>query len=288
VRALMVMPGGDPGKILVVEDDPDQRESLVELLESQAFEVRSADSARAAIEVVRSEVIGCMILDLGLPDVDGLGLLREMRGDGRIHAPRVLVHTGRMLSKAETRELEAYAEAVILKDERSIDRLLDEVQLFVHHVNATPLPPKRSSQRPRGSAEQSLRGTKILLAEDDMRTVYALSAVLRGRGATVVVADTGREALEALTHHPDVGCVLMDIMMPEMDGYEAMRRLRKDPRFAELPVIALTARAMKGERERCLEAGASDYLAKPVDGEQLVSAVSTWFRARDLAVSGGS
>jgi CheY-like chemotaxis protein len=287
VRALMVMPGGGPGRILVVEDDPDQRQSLVELLQSQEFDVCHADNARAAIQVVRSELIGCMILDLGLPDIDGLGLLREMRDDAQINAPRVLVHTGRMLSKAETRELEAYAEAVILKDERSLDRLLDEVRLFVHQVNTTPLPPKRPSQRPRSVPDQSLRGTKILLAEDDMRTVYALSAVLRGRGAMVVVADTGREALEALAHHPDVGCVLMDIMMPEMDGYEAMRRLRKDPRFAELPVIALTARAMKGERERCLEAGASDYLAKPVDGEQLVSVVSSWFKTREAASGSG-
>jgi CheY-like chemotaxis protein len=159
------------------------------------------------------------------------------------------------------------------------------VRLFVHHVNTAPLPAKRTSERPRIAPEMSLHGMKIVLAEDDMRTVYALSAVLRGRGATVLVADTGREALDTIAQHPDVDCVLMDIMMPEMDGYEAMRRLRKDPRFARLPVIALTARAMKGERERCLEAGASDYLAKPVDGEQLVSAVSSWFRVRESIVS---
>jgi len=155
--------------------------------------------------------------------------------------------------------------------------LLDEVRLFVRHVNA-PTPVLRiPSERQRTVPDVSLRGMKILLAEDDMRTVYALSALLRGKGASVLVADTGREALDTLARNPDVDGVLMDIMMPEMDGYEAMRRLRKDPRFARLPVIALTARAMKGERERCIEAGASDYLAKPVDGERLIGAVSNWF-----------
>jgi CheY-like chemotaxis protein len=148
--------------------------------------------------------------------------------------------------------------------------LLEEVRLFVHHLKAkavvsTPPAPPR--------ADPSLRGIKLLLAEDDIRTVYSLSALLRSRGADVVTAETGREALEALGQHADVRCVLMDVMMPEMDGYEAMRRLRSDDRFVNLPVIALTAKAMPGERERCVEAGATDYLAKPIDGEKLLSAL---------------
>jgi CheY-like chemotaxis protein len=166
----------------------------------------------------------------------------------------------------------------VQKDARSPDRLLDEVRLFVHHVHASPVAPRSVvSEPPRASKEVSLRGMKIVLAEDDMRTVYALSALLRGKGATVLIADTGREVLATLDQHSDVDGVLMDIMMPEMDGYEAMRALRKNPRFASLPVIALTARAMKGERERCLEAGASEYLAKPVDSDTLLDAVSNWF-----------
>jgi CheY-like chemotaxis protein/signal transduction histidine kinase/HAMP domain-containing protein len=277
VRALMVSPGEFASRILIVEDDADQGKSLAELLEREDFEVCHVQTAQAALDAVRRDRFGCMILDLGLPDIDGLGLLQALRADAAAHAPRVLIHTGRSLSKQETRELEAYAEAVILKDERSTERLLDEVRLFVRHVNA-PAPVLRSpSERPRTGPDVSLRGMKILLAEDDMRTVYALSALLRGKGASVLVADTGREALDTLARNPDVDGVLMDIMMPEMDGYEAMRRLRKDPRFARLPVIALTARAMKGERERCIEAGASDYLAKPVDGERLIGAVSNWF-----------
>jgi CheY-like chemotaxis protein len=185
-----------------------------------------------------------------------------------------------MLSKQETRELEAYAEAVILKNERSVERLLDEVRLFVHHVNTPGGVSSGSGERPRVTVDVSLRGMKILLAEDDMRTVYALSALLRSKGASVLVADTGREALDTLASNPDVDAVLMDIMMPEMDGYEATRRLRNQPQFAKLPVIALTARALKGERERCLAAGASDYLTKPVDGEQLLQALASWLAPR--------
>ena len=293
VRALMVAPGESPSKVLVVEDNARERKSLVALLEREEFEVRHAESAESALAAIRNERFGCMILDLGLPDMDGLGLLRALRAEPELEAPRVLIHTGRSLSKVETRELEAYAEAVILKDERSTERLLDEVKLFVHHVKspsagavreAEPsraLLPSSPRSRDKLGNDVSLRGIKIVLAEDDMRTVYALSALLRGKGASVLVAETGREALETLARHPDVDGVLMDIMMPEMDGYEAMRRLRKDPRFRSLPVIALTARAMKGERERCIEAGASDYLAKPVDGERLLRAVSNWIgRAR--------
>src|SRR5262249_22411439 len=159
-----------------------------------------------------------------------------------IEAPRVIVHTGRALNRRETQQLESYASAVVLKDGDSAVRLIEEIRLFVRHVS-DGISAHHRSQVPPVSSDVSLEGTKILLAEDDMRTVYALSALLRGKGAEVFVADTGREALELLAAHPDVQCVLMDIMMPEMDGYEAMRRLRQDPRFAALPVVALTARA---------------------------------------------
>jgi CheY-like chemotaxis protein/signal transduction histidine kinase/HAMP domain-containing protein len=277
VRALLVAPGATSSEILLVEDDAAQGESLRDLLQREDFAVRYVQSAEEALTALRERRYGCMILDLGLPGLDGLGLLHELRKSPGEHMPRVLVHTGRSLSKHETRELEAYAEAVIVKDERSTDRLLDEVRLFVHQVHAPATAPRRPSERPRASSDVSLRGMSILVAEDDMRTVYALSALLRGRGASVLVADTGKEALAVLDAHPDVDGVLMDIMMPEMDGYEALRRLRKDPRFGSLPVIALTARAMKGERERCLEAGATEYLAKPLDGERLLSAVSACF-----------
>jgi CheY-like chemotaxis protein len=189
----------------------------------------------------------------------------------------VVVHTGRSLTKRETRQLEAYAEAVILKDEHSADRLIEEVRLFVRHLkpkvpaSAAVVSPARDI-----ALDFTFTHQKILLAEDDMRTVYALSALMRAKGAEVLIAENGNEALETLHEHPDVHAVLIDIMMPVMDGYEAMRRLRQDVRFAELPVIALTAKAMQGERERCIEAGASDYLTKPVAADLLLSTLHKW------------
>ena len=278
------LPGSQ--RILVVEDSLIEGETIVEVLHNEGLEVRLARSAGAALEALKSESYGCIVLDLGLPDMDGLGLLETIAERAEIAMPRVIVHTGRALTRKETRQLELYAEAVILKDGSSDERLLDEIRLFVRHVTESLPADRQPKSKDEATADASLEGTTILLAEDDMRTVYAISALLRGKGAEVLVADNGREALEMLADHPDVGGVLMDIMMPEMDGYEAMRRLRQDARFSALPVIALTAKAMKGERERCLEAGASDYLTKPVDSKRLLSTLQSWLRKRDTNGSG--
>jgi CheY-like chemotaxis protein len=259
--------------VLVVEDDEGQGGAILAVVERAGFTGRHVRSAREALELLTSADFGCVILDLGLPDMDGLGLLETMRKQPQLGKPRIVIHTGRSLSKQETRELEAYAAAIVLKDGSSAERLLDEVKLFVRHVTtkngatSESLPPR---------VDASLQGVKLLLAEDDMRTSYSLSALLRGKGAEVVTVETGSEALMALAQHADIRGVLMDVMMPEMDGYEAMRRLRQEPRYSALPVIALTAKAMKGEKERCIEAGASDYLAKPVDGDQLLSTLQRW------------
>jgi CheY-like chemotaxis protein/signal transduction histidine kinase len=259
--------------ILLVEDDLDQGTAILALLEQDGLAAKHVQTASAALEALRTSQFGCVILDLGLPDMDGLRLLETLRKQPGLGAPRVVIHTGRALSKQETRELEAYAEAVVLKDGSSAERLLEEVRLFVRHVTKGSGLLKKS-EPPR--QDVSLRGVKLLIAEDDMRTVYSLAALLRSKGADIVTAETGKEALEALAAHADIRGVLMDVMMPEMDGYEAMRRLRKEPRYSALPVIALTAKAMKGERERCLDAGASDYLPKPIDSEKLLSALHRW------------
>jgi CheY-like chemotaxis protein/signal transduction histidine kinase len=264
-------------EILIVEDDAVQGDTLRAVLVRAGFAARHVASAAAALAVLGEGGVGCMILDLGLPDMDGLSLLAELRLRPEITSPRVVIHTGRSLTRREARELAHYSEAVVLKDGHSEERLLEELRLFVSHVKGQGGTPALNDVPVR--SDVSLRGIKLLLAEDDMRTVYSLSALLRSRGAELVTAETGQEALDALERHRDIRGVLMDVMMPEMDGYEAMRRLRRDVRFAKLPVIALTAKAMKGERERCLDAGASDYLPKPIDGEKLLSALHVWMRA---------
>ncbi|MGC4089625.1 MAG: response regulator [Polyangiaceae bacterium] len=275
VRALTPRAAQQSARVLVVEDDAETREAILRALRDCHFDAHPTASAAAALEALAHQAYGCMILDLGLPDADGLELLDRIAHSTRFELPRVIVYTGRALSSAERARLDAYAEAIVNKDDSSVAQLLEEIRRFVTEV---PDYARREallvSDRP--SRNISLQGAKLLLAEDDMRTVYAISALLQASGAKVLTADSGRDALDVLSKNPDVDGVLMDVMMPEMDGYEAIRRLRQDPRFSSLPVVALTARAMKGERERCLQAGASDYLAKPVDGETLLSTVGSW------------
>lgn len=228
-------------------------------------------SGAEALSTLARERFGCVVLDLGLPDMDGLTLLEELRRREGNRMPSVVVYTGRALRKEEVKVLESYAEAIVLKEGASADRVRDEVRLFIRRVkDETPLEAPRERGTDSGLREVDLAGKRILVTDDDMRTVYALSATLRGKGAEVFVADTGKAALEVLDEHPDIDAVLMDLMMPELDGYQAIREIRKDPRFRTLVVVALTAKAMKGEREKCLAAGATEYIAKPVDGDRLL------------------
>jgi CheY-like chemotaxis protein/signal transduction histidine kinase/HAMP domain-containing protein len=257
-------------RVLVVEDSVAEGLSVQQLLESEGIESRHVASATGAFGALTNETFGCIILDLGLPDMDGLGLLKAIRERPDLPRPRVVVHTGRALTKEEIRELEQYAEAVVLKDGNSAERLMEEIRLFVHHIQGEREAPAPAKVGPKSDV---LKGAKLLLADDDMRTVYALSAFLRSKGAEVIVADTGKEAIEQMQRHPDTRVVLMDMMMPEMDGYEAIRRLRARPEFSKVPIIALTAKAMKGERETCMAAGATDYLPKPVDTNKLLQAL---------------
>jgi CheY-like chemotaxis protein/signal transduction histidine kinase/HAMP domain-containing protein len=277
VEALIPRGAARSSRVLVVEDDTVIGESLVRQLAGENLEVRHASSAREALDVLRDQAFGCIILDLSLPDMDGLDLLRSLREQRGAEMPSVVVYTARALSKAEAKALEAYTDAVVLKEGASTERLLDEVRLFVRRLKEGLGPRHQQSEAAAVAASVTdlrLEGKKILVADDDMRTVYALSATLRAKGAEVLVADTGQAALAILDQHPDVEAVLMDVMMPEMDGLEAIRRLRGDARFAALPVIAVTAKAMKGDQERCLEVGASDYLPKPIDADRLVRMLS--------------
>jgi CheY-like chemotaxis protein/signal transduction histidine kinase len=278
IQALTPSPSERPCRILVVEDDQDLADSLVQRFAGENLEVARVASARAAFEALRNARYDCMVLDLSLPDMDGLDLLESLQKWGAGEAPPVLVYTGRALSRAEAKRLEAYAEAVVLKEGPSADRLIDEVRLFVGRLKGGV--PSRRVAKHLHPKDVSLAGRRVLVVDDDMRTVYALSALLRAKGVEVLVADTGLAALSTLLQHPDVEAVLMDIMMPEMDGYEAMRRIRQQERFRDLPVIALTAKAMKGDRAQCIEAGATDYLSKPIDADRLLEMLNTRLSAR--------
>lgn len=270
----------DRRQILVVEDDPLVRHEVAEELTRGGFSVRGAGTGREAIEALGKGSFSCVILDLSLPDMDGLEVVGALEGLGG-RRPAIVIHTARALSRAATHRLSQYAEAVVLKDGASAERIVSEVRLFARRLReegaagARPAVPDVSSPR--------LRGRKVLVTDDDMRTVYALSAALRGKGAEVLVADTGEAALQVLEEHPDVEVVLMDIMMPVMDGYEAMRRIRKVERWRDLPIIALTAKTMLGDRELCLAAGATDYLPKPMDLPRLLALLETWLGSEERA-----
>jgi signal transduction histidine kinase/CheY-like chemotaxis protein len=270
VESLRRRLGEGEGWVLVVEDDAATGDSVAARLASEKLEVRRAMNAAEALDALAHQRFGCMVLDLSLPDMDGLELLERLRERHGADMPSVLIYTARALTRAETRALEAHAEAVVLKDGVSADRLVDEVRLFTRRL--------QEGRRARGGqalafrpGAASLAGKRILIVDDDMRTVYALSATLRAKGVEVLVAENGRAALDLLDQRADVEAVLMDIMMPEMDGFEAMRQIRKQARFDALPIVALTAKVMKGDPDKCVAAGANDYLPKPIDGDRLLA-----------------
>ena len=217
-----------------------------------------------------------MVLDLRLPDMSGFEVLEELRADTSLSDVPVVVFTGRELSAEEDATLHTLARSIVVKGVELPERLLDETALFLHRI-VTDLPPEKQRMLERlNSSDEDLVGRTVLLVDDDARNIFALSSTLERRGMRVLTATTGSEAIELVESTSDVAIVLMDIMMPEMDGYQTMQVIREQPSFRRLPIIALTAKAMKGDREKCLEAGASDYLAKPVNTEQLLSALRMW------------
>jgi CheY-like chemotaxis protein len=260
----------------VVEDNPAELLGITELLGHRDIEIVTADSGRKALTMLREEPADCVVLDLKLPDMSGFELLEHIRQDDALTHVPIVVFTGRELSPEEDAQLRSIARSVIVKGVESPDRLLDETALFLHRVVGDLPPEKQRMLEQLRNSDENLRGRKALLVDDDARNIFALSSVLERRGMEVLSATTGREAIATLEADRDVSIVLMDIMMPEMDGYETMQAIRSDPSMQRLPIIALTAKAMKGDRERCLEAGASDYLAKPVNTDQLLSALRIW------------
>jgi CheY-like chemotaxis protein len=263
-------------RILLVEDDAVQQESLSRLLSGRDVETVGASTVVDALSKLESQTFDCVVMDLALPDGSGFDLLERMASSERTPFPPVIVYTGRSLEQDEEQRLRRYSRSIIVKGARSPERLLDEVTLFLHQVESELPPERRRMLQVARSREAAFEGRRVLVVEDDVRNVFALAALLEARGATVDIARNGREALEVLARTPRTDLVLMDIMMPEMDGYEAMRRIRADPRLAKLPIIALTARAMADDRQRCLDAGANDYVSKPIDLEKLLSLMRVW------------
>lgn len=264
--------------LLVVEDDDISRKSIVELLQDKDKDVRikAVGTGGEAYELLKTETYDCMVLDLGLGDMSGFDLLKRIRSEKNFDKIPVIIYTGKELSKEDETVLRKQADSIIIKGARSHERLLDETTLFLHRVE-TDLPEQKQKMiRTVYDKESVFKDKKVLIVDDDMRNVFAVSNILEEKGMEVLVGKTGKEGLECLNAHPDIDLVLMDIMMPEMDGYEAMGEIRKQERFRSLPIIALTAKAMTGERNKCLEAGASDYLAKPFDIEQMLSLMRVW------------
>jgi CheY-like chemotaxis protein len=238
--------------------------------------VTAVGTSEEALQKLEETAFDCMVLDLKLPDTTGFKLLEQLKKDARYATLPVIVYTGQELTRREETRLKKYAETIIVKDARSPERLLDETSLFLHRVEARLPQAKRRMLEQLHSAEEIFKDKKVLIVDDDVRNIFALTSALERHQMEILNAESGPEAIALLRATPDVEAVLMDIMMPTMDGFEVIRRLRADPKFAALPIIALTAKAMKADRDQCIEAGASDYISKPIDVNHLVSLLRVW------------
>lgn len=262
--------------ILLVEDDDLQRESIARLIGDDDVEITAVAMAQDALALLRKNIYDCMIIDLKLPDMLGNELLKRMTAEDIRAFPPVIVYTGRNLTREEEADLLKYSRSIIIKGARSPERLLDEVTLFLHKVESQLSNERQRMLKTARSRDKVFEGRKVLLVDDDVRNIFALTSALEHKGAIVEIGRNGREAIERLEQHDDIDLVLMDVMMPEMDGFEATRLIRQQPRWRKLPIIAVTAKAMKDDQQRCLQAGANDYLAKPIDLDRLFSLIRVW------------
>ncbi|MDT8905591.1 Response regulator receiver domain-containing protein [Pseudomonas sp. NFACC09-4] len=263
-------------RVLLVEDDDLQRDSITRLIGDDDIEITAVGLAQQALDLLRDNVYDCMIIDLKLPDMLGNDLLKRMSTEEICSFPPVIVYTGRNLTRDEEAELRKYSRSIIIKGARSPERLLDEVTLFLHKVESRLSHERQRMLKAARSRDKVFEGRKVLLVDDDVRNIFALTSALEAKGAIVVIGRNGFEAIERLNENEDIDLVLMDVMMPEMDGFEATALIRKDPRWRKLPIIAVTAKAMKDDQERCLAAGSNDYLAKPIDLDRLFSLIRVW------------
>jgi len=264
-------------RVLVIEDDEAQRNAVIELIGGgDDVEVSAAGSGEEALEALELQRFDCMVLDLKLPEMGGFALLEKLKEDPRYSSIPVIVYTGKELTRREETKLKKFAESIVVKDASSPERLLDETSLFLHRVEGKLPQEKRKMLEQLHSAEEVFNHKKILIVDDDVRNVFALTSVLESHGMEVMYAENGEDGIDLLQRHPEIDLVLMDIMMPGMDGYETMRAIRSEEGFKQLPIISLTAKAMKGDREKSIASGASDYITKPVDTDQLLSLMRVW------------
>ena len=263
-------------RILLVEDDARQRDSVVQLISDPDVEITAVEFGAQALALLRTTIFDCMIIDLKLPDMQGNELLQKMAQEQLASFPPVIVYTGRNLTRAEEADLHKYSRSIIIKGARSPERLLDEVTLFLHKVESELSSERQTMLKTVRSRDRVFEGRRILLVDDDVRNIFALTSALEQKGVLVEIGRNGFEAIAKLDQVADIDLVLMDVMMPGMDGLEATRRIRADGRYARLPIIAITAKAMKDDHEQCLAAGASDYLAKPIDLDRLYSLLRVW------------
>jgi CheY-like chemotaxis protein len=262
--------------LLVVEDNETQRQSIVDLIGNSDVDTTAVGSGQAALAALKAGHFDCVVLDLGLPDMTGFELIEQIKQDVSLSKLPLIIYTGKELTRTEETELKRIAETIIIKDVRSPERLLDETALFLHRVEANLPQPQRQMLAQLHSSDHVLAGKKVLIVDDDVRNIFALTSILERHQMQVLYAENGRDGIAVLQNTPGIDVILMDVMMPEMDGYETMRSIRAESKFKSLPIIALTAKAMQGDREKCIAAGASDYITKPVDSEQLFSLLRVW------------
>jgi CheY-like chemotaxis protein len=263
-------------RLLVVEDDETQRQSMIELIQHEDVEITAVGSAEDALRELATSHFDCMVLDLGLKDMNGFELLETVKANPQMWDLPIIIYTGKDLSQAEETKLRKFAETIIVKDVKSPERLLDETALFLHRVEAKLPEQKRRMLERLHNADAVFAGKRVLVVDDDVRNIFSLTSMLEDHGMQVSFAENGKDAIALLRERQDFDLVLMDVMMPEMDGYDTTRAIREMPALKALPIIALTAKAMKGDREKCIAAGASDYITKPVDTEQLLSLMRVW------------
>jgi CheY-like chemotaxis protein len=263
-------------KVLIVEENPKHAKALAYFLETFNVNAQISDSVKHSVQALQSEEVDCVILDMGIPDKQAYETLETVKKNPGLENLPIIIFTGKSLSKTEELRIRQYADSIVIKTAHSYQRILDEVSLFLHLMEEGKENGRQAKYKRLGALNEVLTNKKILIADDDVRNIFSLTKALELHNIQVFSAVDGKEALQQLSEHPDVDLVLMDIMMPEMDGYEAMQQIRQKPKYRNLPIIAVTAKAMTGDREKCIKAGASDYISKPVDIDQLLSLLRVW------------